>query len=455
MTTNKKMLRLNAFLLNTGHHIAAWRHPNVPANRALDFSYYREIAGIAEAAKFDALFLADHIGINQASGEDIEVQQRSARAVFFEPLTLLSALAVVTKHIGLIATASTSYHEPYNLARKFASLDHLSKGRAGWNVVTSASNTEAYNFGLARQTPHALRYEQAEEYVHVVKGLWESWEDDAFLIDKQSGRYFDPSKLHALNHKGKHFQVAGPLNIARTPQGHPIVVQAGSSEPGQELAAKTAEVVFTAQQNYDTAHAFYKSLKSRMPKYGRNPDELKIMPGMFVVVGESQAHAQEKLEELQALLPPEVGVGLLSSQMGSIDLKPYPIDGLFPKNLKEPEGHKARFQLLSQTAYRDGLTIRQLYERTAPARGHWTVVGTAEQVADQMQEWLEGEAADGFNVMAPSFPGGLQDFAKHVIPELQRRGIFRQEYEGATLRDRLGLKRPESIHVGARQEQNS
>ncbi|MBR8457094.1 LLM class flavin-dependent oxidoreductase [Burkholderia dolosa] len=448
MTSNlNRQLRLNAFLLHTGHHIAAWRHADVPAHQALNFNYYKNIARVAEAGKFDALFLADHIGINQASGEDIEVQQRSARAVFFEPLTLLSALAVVTEHIGLIATASTSYHEPYNVARKFASLDHLSGGRAGWNVVTSASNTEAHNFGLARQTPHALRYEQAEEFVNVVRGLWDSWDEDAFLVDKASGRYFDPAKIHSLDHKGKHFEVAGPLNIARSPQGQPVVVQAGSSEPGQELAARTAEVVFTAQQTFETAKAFYKSLKDRLPRYGRSADELKIMPGMFFVVGESESHAKEKLEQLQTLLPPQVGLGLLSSQMGSIDLSPYPIDGPFPRDLQEPEGHKARFHLLSQTAYREGLTIRQLYEKAAPARGHWTVHGTAKQIVDQMQGWFEGGAADGFNVMAPTLPGGLEDFVQHVVPELQRRGLFRQAYEGSSLRDRLALPKPASKYA--------
>ncbi|WP_315138345.1 LLM class flavin-dependent oxidoreductase [Achromobacter marplatensis] len=439
-------LNLNAFLLHTGHHIAAWRHQDVPAHQALDFDYYRKIAQIAESGKLDAIFLADHIGINQASGEDIEVQQRSARAVFFEPLTLLSALAVVTRHIGLIATASTSYHEPYNVARKFASLDHLSGGRAGWNVVTSASNTEARNFGLARQTPHALRYEQADEFVRVVQGLWDSWEDDAFVVDKEGGQYFDPRKLHPLNHKGAHFEVAGPLNIARAPQGHPVIIQAGSSDAGQELAAKTAEVVFTAQQNIETAQTFYSSLKSRLPRYGRSWNDLKIMPGMFFVVGDSESEASEKLEQLQALLPPQVGLGLLSSQMGSTDLSPYSIDGPFPENLKEPEGHKARFHLLVQTALREKLSIRQLYEKIAPARGHWTVHGTAAQVADQMQDWFENDAADGFNVMAPTFPGGLDDFVKKVIPELQRRGLFRRDYEGKTLRDRLGLARPSSVY---------
>jgi len=444
-----RQLRLNAFLLHTGHHIAAWRHAEVPAHQALDFDYYRQLAQIAEAGKFDALFLADHIGINQASGEDIEVQQRSARAVFFEPLTLLSALAVATRHIGLIATTSTSYHEPYNVARKFASLDHLSGGRAGWNVVTSASNTEAHNFGLARQTPHALRYEKAAEFVDVVQGLWDSWDDDAFPIDKSSAQYFDPGKLHRLDHKGPHFEVAGPLNIARSPQGHPVIVQAGSSEPGQELAARTAEVVFTAQQNLQTAQAFYRSLKARLPRYGRSPEDLKIMPGMFFVVGESESHAKEKLESLQALLPPQVGLGLLSSQMGSVDLTPYPLDGPFPENLPEPDGHKARFQLLVQTALREKLSIRQLYERAAPARGHWTLYGTAEQIVDQMQEWFDNEAADGFNVMAPTFPGGLQDFVEHVVPELQRRGLFRKEYEGRTLRDRLALPRPISRYAAS------
>lgn len=443
MPASKHHLKLNAFLMHSGHHVAAWRHPDVPASQALDFRQYLHLARVAEAAKFDALFLADHLGINAGgSGESIEVQQRTARASILEPLTLLSALAVSTKHIGLIATLSTSYNEPFNVARKFASLDHLSEGRAGWNVVTSASETEARNFGLDHQREHATRYERAGEFVDVVKQLWDSWEDDAFLADKESGIYFDPERVRAIDHSGEFFRVKGPLNIARSPQGHPLIVQAGSSEAGQNLAARTADVVFTAQTSLQTAKQFYSSLKDRLPQFGRRPEDVKIMPGMFALVGESESHARERLEELQTLVAPEVGIGLLSAQLGNVDLSGHDLDGPFPSNLPEPNGPKGRFHLLVGLALREGLSIRQLYQRVTIARGHWFVAGTPSQIADQMQQWFEEGGADGFNVMAPYLPAGLEEFAAHVVPELQRRGLFRLEYEGKTTRDRLALERP-------------
>ncbi|MHA7685778.1 LLM class flavin-dependent oxidoreductase [Cupriavidus sp. PET2-C1] len=440
----QRKMRLNAFLMHTGHHVAAWRHPEVPASAAVDFKHYQHLAKIAEAAKFDAIFLADHVGVNAGgSGENIAVQQRTARANTFEPLTLLAALAVTTEDIGLIATVSTSYNEPFNVARKFASLDHLSKGRVGWNVVTSATETEAKNFGLDQQREHALRYERAGEFVDIVRGLWDSWADDAFHYDKATARYFDPDAVQSIDHRGKHYQVKGPLNIARSPQGQPVIVQAGSSETGQELAARTAEIVFTAQQSLSSAQSFYGALKGRLAKYGRQPDELAVMPGLFAMVGQSEAHAREKLEQLQELLPAEVGIGLLSAQLGGVDLSGYDLDAPFPEHLPEPAGAKGRFLLLTTLARQEELTIRQLYHRVATARGHWSIAGTASQIADQMQEWFENGAADGFNVMAPYLPGGLEDFASSVVPELQRRGLFRKEYEGKTLRDRFGLLRPE------------
>ncbi|MES2188068.1 MAG: LLM class flavin-dependent oxidoreductase [Pseudomonadota bacterium] len=434
-----RRLHLNAFLMAGGHHVAAWRHPSVPTDAWHSLAQYRAIAQSAERAKFDALFLADSVGIRDARGKTL---RRTARAAFFEPLTLLSALAGATEHIGLIATVSTTYNEPYHVARKFASLDHLSGGRAGWNVVTSSSESEAHNFNRDHHPEHALRYERASEFVDVVTGLWDSWEDDAFVNDKEEGAFFDADKLHVLNHRGRHFQVRGPLNVARSPQGWPVVVQAGASEPGQALAARTAEVIFTAQQSLAGAQAFYAGIKGQLQKYGRRPDDLKILPGVFAVVGESAAQAEEKFQQLQDLIHPEVGVALLSTVIGGFDLSGYPVDGPLPRDIPEPNGPKSRFHLVTKLGYDEGLTIRQLYQRIGTARGHWSIHGTASQIADQLQQWFEEGAADGFNVMPPTLPEGLDDFTRLVVPELQRRGLFRTEYEGRTLRENLGLRRP-------------
>ncbi|SPK70501.1 putative monooxygenase YxeK (plasmid) [Cupriavidus taiwanensis] len=437
-----RQLHLGAFVMATGHHVAGWRHPDAHADAGRSLSHYAALARRAEAAGFDALFLADGVAIR---GMDDATLPHTARAATFEPLTLLSALAAVTQRIGLVATASTTYNEPYHIARKFASLDHLSGGRAGWNVVTSWSDAEARNFSLDRHPEHADRYARAEEFVDVVSGLWDSWEDDAFLYDKAGGVHFDASKLHRLDHRGKYFQVRGPLNISRPPQGHPVIVQAGSSEAGQELAARTAEVIFTAQQSLEGAQAFYRGLKGRLARFGRTPDQLKILPGVFPVVGRSAAEAEEKFESLQDLILPSVGLALLSQHLGGIDLSGYPLDGPLPDNLQEPNGAKSRFQLVTGLAREERLTIRQLCRRVATARGHWSIHGTPAQIVDQLQAWFEAEAADGFNVMPPWLPGGLDDFIELVLPELRRRGLFREQYTGTTLREHLGLVRPGSM----------
>uniref|UniRef100_E1T5K6 Nitrilotriacetate monooxygenase component A/pristinamycin IIA synthase subunit A n=1 Tax=Burkholderia sp. (strain CCGE1003) TaxID=640512 RepID=E1T5K6_BURSG len=437
---SQRQIKLGAFLMETGHHIAAWRHPQAHAAAGLDFAHYAELAQIAERAKFDTIFFADSVGVRDT---DLASLSRTARADHFEPITLLSALAAVTKHIGLTATVSTSFNEPYNVARKFASLDHLSAGRAGWNLVTSSSEAEAHNFSLDHHFDHALRYERAREFYDVVTGLWDSWEDDAFVRDKSSGLYFDPTKLHALNHRGTHFKVKGPLNVARAPQGWPVVVQAGASEAGRELAAQTAEVIFVAHQTLDEAQSFYRDVKGRLGKYGRHADDLKIMPGIFPVIGRTQEEADEKFEALQSLIHPVVGVSLLSKMTGGVDLSSFPVDGPVP-DLPETNGGKSRQRLLLDLARRENLTIRDLYLRIAGARGHQQVVGTPQSIADQLQQWFEEGAADGFNIMSPWLPGGLVEFADQVVPELQRRGLFRTEYEGRTLRENLGLRRPVS-----------
>lgn len=439
MTATKQQLHLGAFFFGPGHHLAAWRHPDVDPKGYTDLNTLKEWARLAEAAKFDAIFFADNVGMSDGPAD---LLARNALPHVYDPILLQTALAGATERIGLVATVSTTYLPPYHLARKFATLDHLSGGRSGWNLVTSGSEFEAKAFGLPHQLDHAERYKIAHEYVDVVKGLWNSWEDDAFIHDKDSNRFFDPSKLHRIDHQGGKFQVKGSLQIPRSPQGYPVLVQAGSSNDGQDLAAATAEVVFTAQQTVEDARAFYTSLKSRLPKWGRTAHDLKIMPGISPFVGRTQQEAQDKFEQLQNLIDPVLGVGLLSAFLGHVDLSAYPIDGPFPVDLPVGEGWMSRHELFNKLAQRENLTIRDLYKRVATGRGHWTLVGTPESIADQLELWFTTGAADGFNILSPTFPHGLKDFSELVIPELQRRGLFRTEYTGRTLREHLGLTRP-------------
>ncbi|NTA83756.1 LLM class flavin-dependent oxidoreductase [Agrobacterium tumefaciens] len=444
--SHQRQIRLGAFLQETGHHIAGWRLKDTDAGAAFSLQHHIELAQTAERGLFDLVFVADSFAVRGLQHPD--ALSRTARSVGLEPLTLLSALAATTSKIGLIGTATTTYSEPYTLARQFASLDHLSQGRAGWNLVTSNNESEALNFGRDAHAAHADRYERAEEFVAVVRGLWDSWEDDAFSLDKQSGRFFDPSKLHTLDHKDRHFAVKGPLNVARPPQGYPVLVQAGSSDTGRSLAARTAELVFTAQQNIEGAKAFYADIRSRAANYNRDPDEIRIMPGFLPIVGTSRQEAQEKFDELQALVDPVVGLATLSTTLGEADLSGYPLDGPLP-DLPEANSSRSRRQLLVDAARAEGLTIRQLYLRVVPARGHRIAVGTATDIADELEAWFTDGAADGFNIMPASYPAGLVSFVDLVIPELQRRGLFRTQYEGSTLRDRLGLNRPVNQYAAA------
>lgn len=436
----KRQLRLGAFFMLPGHHSAAWRHPEAKKEQILNFDFIKEQALTAERGKFDMVFLADGVS---ARSESAAFEQEST--VRFEPFTLLSGLAAVTKNIGLIGTVSTTFNEPFNIARKFASLDHLSNGRAGWNVVTSSGKESARNFGYKEEVPHATRYERAHEFVDAVKKLWDSWEDDAIVFNQETGQYSDRSKVHKINYEGKYVSVAGPLNISRPVQGHPVVVQAGSSEAGKELAARTAEVIFTAWQTLEEAQAFYRDVKGRMAKYGRDPEELKIMPGVYPIVGRTEEDAQRKRQQLLELIPDSVGVARLSNNLG-VDLSGYPLDGPLPElpDISQINGNKSRFQLVKDLAERENFTIRQLFQHIAGARGHREIIGTPEQIADQLEEWFNNGAADGFNIMPPVFPSGLNDFVDYVIPELQKRGIFRTEYTGSTLRENLGLKRPKN-----------
>jgi len=426
---NRKM-HLGVFVLGTGNHSAGWRYEGAAVSNN-DLAVTQEIARIAERGKFDLLFISD--GLVMDPGDHPSFLCR------FEPTTLISALSAATRHIGLGATVSTSFAEPYHVARTFASIDHLSNGRAAWNVVTSSLAKAALNFSRERHMEHELRYEVANEFVDVVRGLWDCWDDDAIVADKGSGRYIDPARVRPLNHKGRFFQVAGPINIARSPQGHPVIIQAGGSPSGLELAARTADVVFSVVQELESAKAAYAELKGRMAKYGRPPETLAILPGVMPVIGRTEAEARDKLSLLQSWLTPSNAAVLVSSRIG-YDVSGHPLDGPVPA--PPPDGNSRTFsRVLFDTARREKMTLRDLYNLTAAARGHWVVCGTPQHVADILEEWFAAGAADGFNILPPYFPGGFADFVDEVVPELQRRGLYRREYQGTTLRDHLGLAR--------------
>jgi N-acetyl-S-(2-succino)cysteine monooxygenase len=440
MSKDKRKLRLGAFIMATGHHIAAWRHPDSDADAGHSIDHYRSLAETAERGKFDLVFVADSPAGWDAD-RDPEILSRVSHSAHFEPVTLWSALSQVTKNIGFVATASTTYEDPYLLARKFASLDHISRGRAAWNVVTTGADVSK-NFSIAGHPAHANRYERAEEVVDLVLDLWDSYEDDALIRDKASGTYLDPNKVHRVNHHGKYFDVAGPLNVARSPQGRPVVVQAGASEPGRELAARTAEVIFTANQTLADGQEFYRDLKGRLAKFGRRPEQLLIMPGLFPVLGGTEAEAQQNYEFIQSLIHPTIAWSILKQYYTGVDLSGYSLDDKAPPLPANTELNKSRLKLVSDLASRNGLTLRQLYLSLATARGHRVAVGTPDQIADALVEWFDNAAADGFNIMPPVLPTGLTDFVDQVVPILQKRGIYRTEYEGSTLRENLGLERP-------------
>jgi alkanesulfonate monooxygenase len=437
-----EQLRLGAFFNPTGHHVASWRHPQSQADAGINFRHYAEIAQTAERAKMDMVFLADNISVREAHPEALK---RSAQYIAnMEPITLLSALAAVTSRIGLIATASTSYNEPYHVARKFASIDFISNGRAGWNLVTSGQAADAYNFSRDKHYEHGIRYGRAREFAEVVVGLWDSWDDDAFIRDKASGIFLDPAKVHPLDHKGEWFQVRGPLNVPRTPQGRPVIVQAGGSEDMIQVAAEFAEVIFCAPLSLEQGRTFYVDLKGRMEQHGRHPDEMKIMPGLSPIIGRTEAEAAEKQQYLDSLTHPIVARGVLQMALGNLDLSQYDMDDPMPQLEPTKAESIGIFKHVMDIAKRGNLTLRQTAQIVAGARGKFVVQGTPEHIADVMEDWFYNEACDGFNIMPPYLPGALDDFVTLVIPELQRRGLFRTEYEGTTLREHLGLKRPES-----------
>jgi FMN-dependent oxidoreductase (nitrilotriacetate monooxygenase family) len=444
---NRKQMHLGMSIRGLGYHPAAWRHPDVPADGTLKFEHYARSATAAERGKCDLIFFADGIGIRERDIPRGSLARSGYEIVEMEPMTLLPALAVVTRHIGLITTASTTYNEPFNIARKFATLDLISNGRAGWNVVTSWSEAEAKNFNREQQVDYDTRYARAAEFVEVVRGLWDSWEEDAFLFDKRSGLFFDEAKMHVLDHRGRFFSVRGPLNVGQLPQVHPIVVQAGASEQGRELAAATADIVYAVHASKPAAQAFYADIKRRLARYDRSRDDLKILPALRPVVGRTVTEARAKYDQLQELLDPLVGLARLNQTFG--DLSSYPLDGPVPVDKLGPaELRSISTQLLERTK-RQNPTIRELYQEVA-GMGGFCLIGTASEIADVMQDWFENDACDGFNITPTHLPGGCEDFVSLITPELQRRGLFRKEYAGRTLRENLGLKRPVNRYAAAR-----
>ena len=442
----KRRMKLTAFCHPPGH----WRMPGARPTD-MDFEENVRFVQTAERGKFDMVFYQDSAAVAPAfylPGGGAEALAEAARCVRLEPLTLLAALAAVTKNIGLIATVTTTYNDPFNVARKFATIDHISKGRAGWNLVTSQNVDESLNFSQTAHMAHDLRYERAQEFYDVVTGLWDSWEDDAIIRDRSTGKYIDPKKLHQLNHKGKHFQVAGPLNVARPIQGHPIVAQAGSSEPGRELAARTADVVFTAQVTLEEAQAFYQDIRGRMPRHGRSPDDIRIMPGIRYVLGHTESEAKERYEMMLDEASVEGALASVQRLCGDLDIRTYDIDGPLP-DLPPSNAAKARQKMMIDLARKENLSIRQLARRFTFSLGHMVYVGTPKGLADFMEHWFTNDACDGFTMLSPYFPEPLDMMVEGTIPELQRRGLFRTEYEGTTLRENLEL--PFKPHRAVRQ----
>jgi FMN-dependent oxidoreductase (nitrilotriacetate monooxygenase family) len=431
-----RQLRLGAFMRPISIHTGAWRYPGAYPDANFNFAHLKQFAQTLERGKFDAFFMADHLAVLNMP---MSALKRSHTATSFEPFTLLAALAGATEHLGLIATGSTTFDAPYHVARRFASLDHLSGGRAGWNIVTTSNPDAALNFGLEEHVEHDERYRRAREFYDVVTGLWDSWADDAFIRDAESGIFFDPERLHVLDHKGKYYSVRGPLNIARPIQGWPVIVQAGASEAGRQLAAETAEAVFAGQSTLAEGQRFYADVKGRMEKLGRSRDEMKILPGAFVIVGDSLDEALEKRARLDSLVHYDSGIASLSIALGH-DASSFDPDGPLPEIPPSNASQSGRDRVVA-LAKRDNLTVRQLAQRLG-SYGGLAMVGTPAMIADTMEEWLVTEGSDGFNIMFPYLPAGLDDFVDRVVPELQRRGIFRREYEGKTLRENLGLPRP-------------
>lgn len=422
-----RRMHLNAFLMSVGHHEAAWRLPWSRPGDTLDIGHYQHLGRVAERGTLDSVFFADRLSVGSAPAHGVQNT--------LDPLMVLTAIATVTEHVGLISTASTGFSEPYTLARQFATLDHLSGGRAGWNIVTSGADDEARNYGRDAVDDHEARYERAAEFVEVATALWESWEDGALVADKAAGVWADTARVHPARHTGRHFRVQGALSVPRSPQGRPLLVQAGSSPTGRDFAARVAEAVFTAHQTLSDAQEFTHDLRSRVAAHGRRPDAVAVLPGIVPVLGSTEAEAADLARQLDELIVTDYGVAQLSGMLG-LDLADHPLDRPLPSlpRAETFQGNKSRFELVARMAEREGLTLREILGRLGGGRGHRVVVGSPERVADEMERWFLDGAADGFNVMAPHLPRGLEDFVDHVVPLLRERGLFRREYTASTLR---------------------
>ncbi|MCA0304783.1 MAG: LLM class flavin-dependent oxidoreductase [Proteobacteria bacterium] len=440
--SNGRQLSLGAMISDVGVHPAAWLDPETPLGGEISFPFYLELARLAEAGKLDFFFMADSLA--SRTGNMAGIMRQCTYMAHFEPITLMAALASGTTRIGLAATISTTYSEPFNVARMFASLDHISGGRAAYNLVTTANADAAGNFGRDIHEDHAVRYRRGNEFADVLNGLWDSWEDDAFVRDRASGIHFDPAKMHLLNHRGEFLAVRGPLNVPRSPQGRPVAISAGGSDPGRELAARVSEVVFAVDRDLARAQAYYKDLKARMARHGRAPDDLKVMAALNPFIGETDQEAHDLLGALQARIHPDVGRAILSVDL-DVDLRGLPVDEPIPASVLPPgtNATKSYFDKMVEAMGERPMTLRELYEANAASRGGMNaVVGSPKTIADRMEEWFTNGAADGFMVRLPTVPGSLERFVRLVVPELQRRGLFRTEYGGTTLRDHLGLARP-------------
>ncbi len=445
-------MKLGFNIVANGAHVAGWRMPDAQADAAMDIALWKRMAVAAERARIHFMFWADGIAVRHSAKDDDELSF-NPRIDVFEPLTVIGALSAVTERLGFVASASTTYNEPYHVARKFASLDYVTSGRVAWNVVTSWSEQEAFNFGLDAHVEHGQRYRRAEEFVDVVFGLWDSWEDDAFTRDKASGRYFDPAKLHTLNHRGAILGVKGPLNVARPIQGYPVIAQAGSSGPGQDLGARIADLIYTQQKTKELAQAFYRSVKEHGARSGRDPASMLVMPGILPVLGRTQAEAEDKFAQLQAMVHPRVGLPMLAEVFG--DLSGHDLDGPLPPPLPASNSVKSAYDKLVAQSRQPGMTIRKLYQDQAGASGHFVFVGTPAGAADVMADWFENGACDGWNLIPPYMPGPALECLEWLVPELQRRGLFQTEYEGdGTLRGSLGLSRPSFRSRGAHARDN-
>lgn len=437
MTNQKRMLLGSFFQTFLGHHLAAWRYPETKTEEVTSLSLYKEIAELSEKGKFDIIFLADVLAHNE---EDIAYTPQ----IRLEATTMMASLASITKNIGLVATLSTTFTHPFNVARQFATIDHISGGRAAWNIVTTAHDHEAANFGLEEQLDHSIRYERADEFVEVTKKLWDSWEKDTLLFDRENGIFLDEKKIHPIYHEGKYFKVRGPINIPRPPQGYPLLVTASASDKGREFAVKHADILFTlAPSTVEEGKAVYRTIKQKVAAYGRNPEHFKIMPGIVPFVGKTEKEAIEKFEHFQELILPQLGIGWLSRYVDH-DLSQYSPDDPMPelKEVDQVNGEKGRFKLLSDLARERNYTIKELARYFVATQGHLFVVGSGEQVADTLSDWYLNGAADGFNIKFPYFPGGIKDFVDYAIPVLQERGLVQTEYADGTLREKLGLDYP-------------